>query len=156
MNSFYEITEKIREYLLSLPSINTVRMGDPYELDNAKQEIFPVAHITPSIAEFPNNTIILPVSIIFADVNDQTPNEDKDEEVPFYGADNEQDILNTQLLNVSQLVRAMQSNRSIFKGMEDIDGTPSAEPFFADHENKLTGWVLTVRVVIRDNTTVCE
>jgi hypothetical protein len=154
MNTYYTILEKLREYLISLPSIQTVTSGDPSRIDNDRQAIFPVAHLTTGVAEFQDNTVIIPFSIIFADVLDFSNEITKDEEVPFYGNDNEHDILNTQLLNANQLVRQLNSNK-VFDGRIRLASTPTAEPFYKGHENNLTGWILTFNVEVPDLVTVC-
>ena len=46
MTSFYDILDTLKTYLQGNSNINTVTSGDIFEVDLAKQSIFPLAHIT--------------------------------------------------------------------------------------------------------------
>ena len=45
MTSFYDILDKLKTYLQGNTNVNSVTFGDIFEVDLAKQTIFPLSHI---------------------------------------------------------------------------------------------------------------
>ena len=44
-SAYFRIIEKIRNFLLDSPDVNTVTQGDITQIDINKQEMFPLCHI---------------------------------------------------------------------------------------------------------------
>ena len=97
MRSFYLATEKINEYLSSHPLVKVVTFGDIFDVDLNKQTIFPLAHIMVNQATFADHVIRFNVSVLCMDIVDETKQDIRDQNEPFFGVDNQQDILNTTL-----------------------------------------------------------
>ena len=153
--SFYDITTKIREHLIANKQVNTVTEGDIFEVDLNKQTIFPLSHIMINSVTFNDVGITYSMSILFMDVAYVSKEDPRDEAEIFYGVDNRQDILNTQLLTANDLVS--QLNRgNLMHDKYQLNGTPSCEPFEDRFENLLVGWNLTLSIDIANTITTCQ
>ena len=154
MSSFYDITTKIREHLISNKQVNTVTEGDSFEVDLNKQTIFPLSHIMINNVTFNEHTITYSMSILFMDVADVSKDDPRDEAEVFYGVDNRQDILNTQLLVANKLVSELKRG-DLMQEKYQLNGTPTAEPFEDRFENLLVGWNLGLSIDIPNTITLC-
>lgn len=153
--SFYDITTKIKEHLTAHSQVNTVTEGDIFEVDLAKQTIFPLSHIMINNVTFNDIGVTYNMSILFMDVADVSKGDLRDEAEPFYGIDNRQDILNTQLLVANDLVSHLKRG-DLMQDKYQLNGTPSAEPFEDRFENLLVGWNLTLSIDIPNTITICQ
>ena len=82
-------------------------------------------------------------------------NESKAETIDiFRGNDNHQDILNTQLSVVNELIQLLSRGDLHTSGYQ-LDGQPNAEPFVDRFENQLAGWSVTMDITIRNDISIC-
>lgn len=150
MNGYYSIVSEIRDYIKSLGLVNTVTIGDIYDVDLDKQTIFPLTHIITNNAQLTETQIILNLSILFMDIVDES----KQLRVNvFDGNDNELDVLNTQLAIANRFTNEVL--RGDYFDNYDIIGTPTAEPFVDRFENKIAGWTLTFDIAVPNDMTIC-
>jgi hypothetical protein len=150
MNGYYSIVSEIRDYIKSLGLVNTVTIGDIYDVDLDKQTIFPLTHIISNNAQLTQSQIILNLSILFMDIVDES----KEQRLNvFDGNDNELDILNTQLAIANRFTNEVL--RGDYFNNYDIIGTPTAEPFVDRFENKIAGWTLTFDIAVPNDMTIC-
>ena len=150
MNGYYSIVSEIRDYIKSLGLVNTVTIGDIYDVDLDKQTIFPLTHIISNNAQLTQSQIILNLSILFMDIVDES----KEQRINvFDGNDNELDVLNTQLAIANRFTNEVL--RGDYFNNYDIIGTPTAEPFVDRFENKIAGWTLTFDIAVPNDMTVC-
>jgi hypothetical protein len=150
MNGYYSIVSEIRDYIKSLGLVNTVTIGDIYDVDLDKQTIFPLTHIISNNAQLTQSQIILNLSILFMDIVDES----KEQRLNvFDGNDNELDVLNTQLAIANRFTNEVL--RGDYFDNYDIIGTPTAEPFVDRFENKIAGWTLTFDIAVPNDMTVC-
>ena len=90
MKGFYQVTETIKNQLLSDVDVNTVTTGDITRIDLSKQTIFPLSHIIVNNVGNEDNILRFSLSVLSMDV----VNVSKEEVVDiFIGNNNEQDIL---------------------------------------------------------------
>lgn len=150
--TYYNILTKLQTELQADPFVNTVTEGDIFEIDLAKQTIFPLSHIMINNATFVNNVISFNISILSMDIVDITKEETTD---IFRGNDNEQDILNTQISVLNRLYEKLRRG-DLFDENYQVDGSPSVEPFVDRFENKLTGWTMTFDMIVPNEMTVCN
>tara|TARA_R110002124_G_C8825835_1_gene504350 strand:+ start:598 stop:885 length:288 start_codon:yes stop_codon:yes gene_type:complete len=94
------------------------------------------------------------MSILFMDVADVSKDDPRDEAEVFYGVDNRQDILNTQLLVANKLVSELKRG-DLMQEKYQLNGTPTAEPFEDRFENLLVGWNLGLSIDIPNTITLC-
>lgn len=151
MNGYYYVVNTLKDYLKSNDFINTVSIGDIFNIDLSKQTIFPLAHIIVNNAQLSESTTSLNISILFMDLVDESKSEVTD---IWQGNDNEQDVLNTQLALASKLTADLVRGY-LYSNLIQVTSSPSAEPFVDRFENKIAGWTLTFDVIIPNDMTLC-
>lgn len=151
MNGYYYVVNTLKDYLKSNDFINTVSIGDIFNIDLSKQTIFPLAHIIVNNAQLSENTTSLNISILFMDLVDESKAEITD---IWQGNDNEQDVLNTQLALASKLTADLVRGY-LYSNLIQVTSSPNAEPFVDRFENKIAGLTLTFDVIIPNDMTLC-
>ena len=149
--TYFQITEAIKDSLRQDEIINTVTIGDIYDVDLDKQTLFPLAHIIVNNSSIEENTISHSVSILFMDIVDMSKEEIKDK---FLSNNNLQDILNTQFTLAQRLVSQMQRG-SLFTGLVRTENA-TVEYFLDRFENHLAGVTLTFDVLVPNSMTICN
>ncbi len=151
IRGFYLLTEAIETQLLSDVNVNTVTTGDIYDIDLAKQSIFPLCHIIINNVTTQENVLTFNVSVLAMDVVDESKKATTD---IFRGNNNEQDVLNTQLQVVNKLIQVMRKG-TLYNNKFQLDGEASCEPFYERFENKMAGWSATFNVFVANDITIC-
>ena len=152
MVGFYTIIDTLKTELNSSPFVNSVTEGSIFNVDLAKQTIFPLSHIMVNTASFEENVIRFNVSIIAMDIVDISKDETQD---VFRGNDNEQDVLNTQLAVLQRVYEVMRRG-TLYTELFQVDGNPSCEPFTERFENLLAGWTMTFDVLVPNQMSICD
>ena len=147
MRQFYNLTKTIKDTLEANSQVNVVTFGDIFDIDLNKQTIFPLSHIMVNQASFEGQIVRVNVSVICMDVVDETKQDPKAQAEPFYGTNNEQDILNTQLAVINDLVSKMRKG-TLYTDLYQLDGNPTCLPFSERFENLLAGWTTTFDVLL--------
>jgi hypothetical protein len=151
MNGYFYIVDTLKTYLKANPFVNTVSIGDIFEVDLNKQTIFPLSHIIVNNATLAEVTTSLNISVLFMDLVDESKSEITD---IWEGNDNEQDVLNTRLTVAQRLVADLMRG-SLYTSQVVIVGEPNAEPFTDRFENKIAGWTLTFDVIVPNEMSIC-
>ena len=105
IRGFYLLTETIKDQLLGDVNVNSVTTGDIYDIDLAKQSIFPLSHIIINSVSTQEQTLTFNISVLSMDIVDESKEATTD---IFRGNNNEQDILNTQLAVLNKLVMVLR------------------------------------------------
>ena len=151
MANYYNILDTLRTHLNNDAIVNTVTTGDIFQVDLAKQTIFPLSHIMVNSATFEGNVIRFNISLLAMDIVDIS----KDEVTEmFLGNDNEQDVLNTQLAVVNRLYEMLRRG-DLYSDSFMVDGNPTCEPFAERFENYLAGWTMTFDILVANTMTIC-
>ena len=151
MKGFYQVTQVIKDQLLSDVNVNTVTTGDITRIDLSKQTMFPLSHIVVNNVGNEDNILRFSLSVLAMDV----VNISKEEVVDiFIGNNNEQDILNTQLAVLNKLVQVLRGG-TLHTDLYQLDGSPNFEPFYDRFENEMAGWALTFDVIIPNDISIC-
>ena len=151
MNGYYYLVHRLKTYLDATGFVNSVSIGDIYEVDLKKQTIFPLSHIIVNNATPSEQVLSFNISILFMDIVDDSKSEVTN---LFEGNDNTHDVLNTQCSIANRLyVDLIRGN--LYNELVQVDGTPSLEPFVDRFENKIAGWTLTFDVNIPQDMTIC-
>lgn len=157
--AFYRLTEAIRDYLLTLDDVNTVTFGDITEVDLNKQTIFPLSHVMVNNVTLADGTLTFSVTVLAMDIVHVDKNINADSTRPtddtYFGVDNEQDVLNTQLA-VTNLLNQSLSRASLRSNKFELTGLGSCEPFTDRFENKLAGWAYTFSAFVENDINICE
>lgn len=147
MRQFYNITKTIKDTLEAHSQVNVVTTGDIFDVDLNKQTIFPLSHIMVNQASFEGQIVRMNISVMCMDVVDETKENPRDQSEPFYGTNNEQDILNTQLAVINDVVTKLRKG-TLYTDLYQLDGNPTCVPFSERFENLLTGWTATFDVLL--------
>ena len=148
---YFNIIDKLKTHFESDVLINTVTQGDLFEVDLAKQTIFPLVHIIVNTATFEENVVRYNISILAMDITDISKNETTDK---FDGNDNELYILNTMLQVLNRCYDLLRRG-DLYSDKFQVDGNPTCEPFTERFENKLAGFTMTCDILIPNGMTIC-
>jgi hypothetical protein len=147
MRQFYDITTKLKDTLEAHSQVNVVTTGDIFDIDLNKQTIFPLSHIIVNQATFEGQIVRMNVSLVCMDLVDETKENPRAQAEPFYGTSNEQDILNTQLAVINDVITELRRG-TLYTDLYQLDGTATATPFSERYENLLAGWTATFDVLL--------
>jgi hypothetical protein len=151
MKGFYQVTETIKEALLSDVNVNTVTTGDITRIDLGKQTMFPLSHLVINNVGNEDTVLRFSLSVLAMDIVDISKEEVVD---IFVGNNNEQDVLNTQLAVLNKLVQVLRGG-NLHQDLYQLDGTPNFEPFYDRFENEVAGWALTFDILIPNDIEIC-
>ena len=151
MKGFYQVTETIKNQLLSDVNVNNVTTGDITKIDLSKQTMFPLSHIIVNNVNNEDNVLRFSLSVLSMDIVDVSKETVVD---IFRGNDNEQDILNTQLAVLNKLAQVLRGG-TLHQDLYQLDGTPNLEPFYDRFENELAGWAMTFDVLVNNDINIC-
>ena len=151
IRGYYQLTETIKQQLLSDININTVSIGDITDVNLNKQDIFPLGHILINSVADEEQVLRFNITVIAADIVDQSKELTLDR---FTGNNNEQDVLNTQLAVLNKLIQVLRKGQ-LYIDKYQLEGNPTCEPFYDRFENMLAGWSCTMDVLIHNDITIC-
>ena len=143
MKQVYDLLDKIKDQLRANGITNTVTYGDILEVDLTKTTIYPLSHLLLGNVLFSDHIITASVTILCLDVVDD--NKNKSTFDSFYGTDDLQDVMNTQLQVVNDLQSHLRRG-DLFKSILQIVGDVTAEPLQDKYDNQLAGWSITFNV----------
>ena len=151
MKGFYNVTQTIKDQLLSDIDVKTVTSGDLTKIDLSKQTIFPLAHLFVNNVTNEDNVLRFSLSVLAMDI----VNVSKEEVIDvFVGNNNEQDILNTQLVVLNKLVQVLRGGE-LHQSKYQLDGNPNFEPFVDRFDNEMAGWAVTFDVFVPNDIDIC-
>ena len=151
MNGFYTAIDKLKAHFDADALVNSVSEGDIFQVDLAKQTIFPLVHIMVNSCSFEVNVLRFNISLIAMDLVDISKTENTS---VYLGNDNTQDALNSTLAILNRAYDIMLHG-SLAYDLFQIDGNPNCEPFTERFENLLSGWTMTFDVLVPNEMTIC-
>ena len=151
VRGFYQLTETIKNNLLSDVNCKTVTTGNLDDINLDKQDIFPLAHLIINNVSQEDGVLRFSISILNMDIVDFNKEETTD---LFTGNNNLQDILNTQLSVSNKLIQVLRG-RTLHQEKYQFDGNASLEPFYDRFENELAGWTSTFDILIYNDIRHC-
>jgi hypothetical protein len=154
MNLIYATVDKIKDLLEVDPQVTTVTFGNLFDLDLNKQTLFPLSHIQLNNSTIEEKVIRLNFSIFLCDLVDVSKDNPKNEEDPFRGNSNLQDVLNTQFTVANILANKLRRGTAYDEGYQ-LTGDPFLEPFYERFDNLLAGWALTIDVLVPNDVSIC-
>ena len=149
--SYYSSIKAINDFIKADGITNTVTNGDIFEVDLAKQTIFPLAHIIVNSVAIGERLVTLNISILFMDFVGQSKS------AKINGIDKnsrEVDVLNTQLELAKRLIAGLQRGDLQSDGFEIITDA-NCEPFVERFETNLAGWAVTFDMHESNTMTIC-
>lgn len=151
IRGYYQLTQTLKDQLLADVNINTVTIGDIYDVNLNKQDIFPLAHIIVNNVLQQEQTLTFNISIIAMDIVDQSKTQTTD---IFTGNNNEQDILNTQLAVLNKAIQVLRMG-TLYTDKYQLDSDVNCEPFYDRFENQLAGLTATMDILIYNDIKLC-
>ena len=153
MNNFYNLIDTIKSTVEASPFNNKVTFGDITDIDTNKLSAFPLSHIIVDSVDINDRTLDFTVTVVCMDVVDVNKNKGFDDD--FYGNDNVQDILNTQLSVITTLIGLLKrldlNNTNFLRVTQAVNATPFLDRF----ENELAGWEASMVISTVNNSTTC-
>lgn len=151
MIGFYTAIDKLKAHFDADALVNSISEGDIFQVDLAKQTIFPLVHIMVNSCSFEVNVLRFNISLIAMDLVDISKQENTS---VYLGNDNTQDALNSTLAILNRAYDIMLHG-SLAYDLFQIDGNPNCEPFTERFENLLSGWTMTFDVLVPNEMTIC-
>jgi hypothetical protein len=149
--NYFDIIDQLKTHFENDELITTVSQGDIFDIDLNKQTIFPLLHIIVNTASFEENVIRYNISLLAMDIVDISKEETTDR---FTGNDNELYVLNTMLAVLNRCYELLRRG-TLYTDKFQVDGNPTCEPFTERMENNLSGWTMTVDILIPNDMTIC-
>ena len=153
MNNFYNLIDTIKQLLSSSEFNNKVTFGDITEVDLGKLTNFPLVHMIIDEAVINERTIDYTLRIIAADIVDLLKEDITDND--YYGNNNMQDILNTQMGVLTRLINKLRRLDLVDNNYLRVEGGVTATPFLDRFENELAGWEATMVITGRNDISIC-
>ena len=151
MIGYYELSQKLKDALITNPLVNSVTKGSLDKITNAKKNMYPLAHVMINDCSFNGPTQVYNVSIICMDILDIS----KEDVTDLYrGNDNEDDVLNSMLSVQIRLYEKLRRG-DLFSSHYTLGSSVSIEPFTDRFEDKVAGWTMTVDIVVPNTMTKC-
>lgn len=152
MTQFYDILDKIKDRLRTNPNVFSVTYGDITKVDLDKTTIFPLSHLNISNAIIGEHTVSFTLQLLCVDIVDYNKDSSPDDE--FYGNDNMQDILNTQLQVVNDVIAQLRRG-ALFTDRLQVLGDVTVQPFMDRFENELAGWGADIVIEMPNDISIC-
>tara|TARA_R110000823_G_scaffold275922_1_gene394586 strand:- start:58 stop:522 length:465 start_codon:yes stop_codon:yes gene_type:complete len=154
MNNFYNLIDTIKQLLSSSEFNNKVTFGDITEVDLGKLTNFPLVHMIIDEAVINERTIDYTLRIIAADIVDLIK-KDLVSDDEYYGNNNMQDILNTQMSVLTRLINQIRRLDLVDNNYLRVEGGVTATPFLDRFENELAGWEATMVITGKNDISIC-
>ena len=152
--NLYELIDTIKTLTEGNDFTNKITFGELPDVNLSKDDTFPLLHLMIEDATIEERTIDYTLNIIAADIVDHIDEDLGFED--FYGNDNTQDVLNTQLKVLTDLTNSMRGLDLISTGFARVEDAVVATPFKDRFENEIAGWECTLTIrKINVNTTNC-
>ncbi len=151
--NFYELIDTLKQLTEGNDFTNKITFGDISDVNLGKEDSFPLLHLMVEEAVIEERTIDYRIVIVAADLVDVI---DEDLGVDdFYGNDNTQDVLNTQLKVLTALTNELRRLDLVNTGFAKLSEAVSATPFKDRFENDVAGWEATITIQKLNDATIC-
>lgn len=151
--NFYELIDTLKQLTEGNDFTNKITFGELSDVNLSKDDTFPLLHLMVEEAVIEERTIDYRVTIVAADLVDVI---DEDLGVEdFYGNDNTQDVLNTQLRVLTELTNGLRRLDLVETGFSKLSEAVSATPFKDRFENEIAGWECTITIQKLNDASIC-
>lgn len=152
--NFYTLIDTLKQLTEDNSFTNKITFGELSDVNLSKDDTFPLLHLMVEEAVIDERTIDYKIVAVAADLVDKV---DEDLGVEdFYGNDNTQDVLNTQLRVLTELTNGLRKLDLVDNSFARVTDTVSATPFKDRFENEIAGWEcsITVKKVNNGSTSI--
>lgn len=142
--NFYELIDTLKTLTEGNDFTNKITFGELSDVNLSKDDTFPLLHLMVEEAVIEERTIDYKIVVVAADIVDHI---DEDLGVEdFYGNDNTQDILNTQLRVLTELTNGLRRLDLVNNSFARVSESVSATPFKDRFENEIAGWECNITI----------
>ena len=152
MKQVYNILDTVKSHFEANGITNRVTYGGQFDIDLDKTQIFPIAHVDILEATYDERVIVFKLIVMCLGWVDKTKQEDPDD--TFYGADNQQDVLNTQFVAITNFVNSLRRG-DLYESNIRLYEEPVVEMLQNLGENQLAGWGGEIQVQMRNDISIC-
>ena len=152
MTTIYDIIEKVKTNLRANPIVNTVTFGDISQVDLNKTTIFPLSHLNITDVTFDGPVMNFTLQLLALDIVDY--NKDAPTKDVINGNDNLQDVYNSQLQVVNDVIEQLRRGELFSERLQLLEA-PSATPFKDRFENELAGWGVNINISMPNGISIC-
>jgi len=150
-STFYDMTEKLKEILLSDNNVSTVTYGDISSVATNKTTIYPLSHFIVNDVSIQDQVFTFDISLLCMDIIDYTNENTTDE---FNGNDNLMDIFNTQMAVISRATMLLKRTNLRNEGYQ-LTGEPTLNQFKHRFEDDVAGWDVNFQIQVVQDMNVC-
>ena len=151
--NFYELIDTLKQLTEGNDFTNKITFGELSDVNLSKDDTFPLLHLMVEEAVIEERTIDYRVTIVAADLVDVIDEDLGFED--FYGNDNTQDVLNTQLRVLTELTNGLRRLDLVETGFSKLSEAVSATPFKDRFENEIAGWECTITIQKLNDASLC-
>jgi len=152
MIEFYNLLDTIKDRLRLNPNVFTVIYGDIFKVDLDKTTIFPLSHLNISNVTISERVMSFNLQLLCLDIVDYNKESNIDDE--FYGNNNLQDILNTQLGVINDIVMQLKRGDMFSNNVVNVSDV-AVNPFMDRFENELAGWGADIVIEVPNGISIC-
>lgn len=155
--TFYQFTSFFNSIATSHPNIKTFTVGDLAEVDLSKQTLFPLCHLVPNNVTITSQTFVYNVDLLVMDrvvnVTQDSTGRFNELEVDYKTVTNVQDVWNTSLLTINDILAYIYRNTQSDNFMIETDSI--CTPFQDRFSNAVAGWSCTMNVIVPNDVNAC-
>lgn len=144
LKMLYEVFE---EAFKLEPQLNTITFGDIFEVDLAKNSIYPIMHVSTDTASYDTGSLTYSFQIIVMDLVNKDEN-------------NEHDVLSDTLEVIGNIISHIRNSALVsevddFRNTIRLQDSISCEPFTERFDNEVTGWTANISIEVEFNASAC-
>lgn len=144
LKMLYEVFE---EAFTLEPQLNTITFGDIFEVDLAKNSIYPIMHVSTDTASYDTGSLTYSFQIIVMDLVNKDEN-------------NEHDVLSDMLEVIGDIISHIRNSALVsevddFRNTIRLQDSISCEPFTERFDNEVTGWTANISIEVEFNASAC-
>ena len=129
------------------PQLNTITFGDIFEVDLAKNSIYPIMHVSTDTASYDTGSLTYSFQIIVMDLVNKDEN-------------NEHDVLSDMLEVIGNIISHIRNSALVsevddFRNTIRLQDSISCEPFTERFDNEVTGWTANISIEVEFNASAC-
>mgnify|MGYP003679368752 CR=1 FL=1 len=138
--TYNNVLKLLRDIGNSHMMINTVSVGDIYELDLEKQTEFPLLHINALNVTMNESDLTMNFQLFICDM--VTMN-----------MESEEDVLSDTLQIITDILSLLRNET--YEGFY-TEGTYTIEPFVERFDNSLSGWTVNIPIIVDNDFQSCD
>jgi hypothetical protein len=157
MQTYYSFTQFFNNVALAHPNITTFTIGDIYNVDLAKQSLYPLCHLIVNNVTVGEGLMTYNVNLMVmdrvVDVTEDSSGIFNSIVKNYKTITNAQDVLNTSLMTLNDIVSYIQRNAQSMDYNIYVDTV--CTPFEERFDNLLTGWQSVLNITVGNPNNAC-